>query len=196
MVGAIRRMNKATEVSLVYVRVGPGAAILPSDVSRIHMEFNHSLNDGHMGPRKFWRENLPRLKFWNPSIPMIVNRRRGTPGPATMTLYFRKEGGAATVATPTQQTPSSFEGASPAPAPVEGERTVTIDMKQMHSGVILKEFLEKTGAVPVAPTPQDEAEVRQMEDLKQRSPVDRARVKKTLDQQRAELAFMKAATKS
>ncbi len=38
-------------LQLVRLRTGPGAAILPHDVTRIHMEFNHKYNDGHMGPR-------------------------------------------------------------------------------------------------------------------------------------------------
>ncbi len=113
-----------------------------------------------------------------------------------MTLYFRQKDSTTTTDPNFKQPPSSFDGTSPAPAPAEDERTVTIDMQQMHSSAILQEFLAKTGAVPVAPTPQDQDELREMEDLKQRGVVDRVRVKKALDQQRAESAFLRAATKS
>lgn len=39
---------------LVKIRCGPGAAVLPKDVTRIHMEFAHKLAGGHMGPRFAW----------------------------------------------------------------------------------------------------------------------------------------------
>lgn len=46
-----------------------------------------------MGPRKFWRENLPRLKYHNPAVPMVVNRTFDQEGPATLRIYLR-DGGA------------------------------------------------------------------------------------------------------
>jgi hypothetical protein len=36
---------------ILWIRHGPGAAILPPNVSRIHLEFAKRLNGGHMGPR-------------------------------------------------------------------------------------------------------------------------------------------------
>ena len=124
---------------------------------------------------------------------MIVNRRKDTEGPATMTLYFRQQDSAQPTDANMNQQSSSFEGHSPAAEPSEGERTVVINMKDMHSSMILKEVLEKTGAVPVPPTPQDEAELQEMKDLEQRATVDQTRVKKRLDLLRSESAFLKAA---
>ncbi len=124
---------------------------------------------------------------------MIVNRRKDTEGPATMTLYFRQKDSAQPTDANMNQQSSSVEGRSPAADPSEGERTVVINMKDMHSSMILKEFLEKTGAVPVPPTQQDEAELQEMKDLEQRATVDQARVKKRLDLLRSESAFLKAA---
>ena len=33
------------------IRTGPGAAILPPEVKRIHLDFAIKINDGHAGPR-------------------------------------------------------------------------------------------------------------------------------------------------
>jgi hypothetical protein len=40
-----------TLLQLLDIRVGPGAAIISSDVKRIHLNFARKMNDGHMGPR-------------------------------------------------------------------------------------------------------------------------------------------------
>ncbi|KAK3946195.1 CI-B8 domain-containing protein [Diplogelasinospora grovesii] len=178
---------------LLGIRHGPGAAILPTNVTRIHMEFAHKINDGHMGPKKFWREHLPRLKFWNPAIPMIVNRTTDQLGPATMTLYFRDDGAPAASKSELPQPSSSSTGHSKAPEPSEGERAVTIDMKNRRSEVILKDFMDMTGAVPVIPTPQEEAEMRDAAELKQRGEIDRERVRKMLEAERREAAMISQA---
>ncbi|KAK1772975.1 CI-B8 domain-containing protein [Phialemonium atrogriseum] len=195
MVGVIRRMNKLRG-QLLEIRHGPGAALLPPDVTRIHIEFAKKNSEGHMGPRKFWRESLPRLKFWNPAIPMIVNRTTDQAGPATMTLYFRdgsKDADAAAAAAEEgaqSEIASSADGFAKAPEPAQGERTVSINMKALHSSIILKEFMEKTGAVPVLPTPQEEAELRDAEELRKRGEVDRERVRRMLEAQRREAALV------
>ncbi|EMR66447.1 putative 50s ribosomal protein mrp49 protein [Eutypa lata UCREL1] len=169
------------------------------------MDFALKWNDGHFGPRKFWKTCLPRLKFWNPAIPMLVNRSENQAGPATMSIYFRQsaavaaaagaaattQGGktttAAMMATPLAQQPhSSTTGECPAPAPGEGERVVTIDMKNRHSDAILEEFMEKTGATVMAPTPDEEVEMRQVEELTERAVFDRAIMKKYIDDKRRE----------
>ncbi len=143
----------------------------------------------HSG-RKFWRDSLPRLKYWNPAIPMVVNRNNNQEGPATLTLYFR-EGGATFTDIP--QPSSSTEGPSAAPPPVEGERVVTINMKNRRSEAILKEFLEKTGAVLVKPTPQDEMEQREIEELAMQSAFDYAAVKKMNDEKKREKRMLEKA---
>lgn len=161
------------------------------------MEFGHKFDGGHMGPRcdefplaiascqqfeltimgrKFWRDALPRLKYWNPAIPMVVNRTTNQEGPATLTLYFREPG--ATLSSEVPQPSSSSEGFSKAPAPAEGERVLMIDMKNRHSTAILKEFMDKSGAVAVKPTAQDEADLAAVEELEARSKIDEARVRK------------------
>ena len=136
---------------------------------------------------------------------MLVNRFADQEQPATMSIYFRQtaaddaaaaaaakggKGGAAAaaaMAVPLAQQPhSSTKGECPAPAPAEGERVVTIDMKNVHSDAILDEFLQKTGAVTVHPTPDELVEMRQIEELRERANVDRAIMKKWTDDRRRE----------
>src|SRR6478609_4155679 len=113
------------------------------------------------------KENLPRLKFWNPAVPMIVNRTTDQDGPATLTIYFRADG------TPNPrdllQPPSSTTGESKAPAPAPGEKSVTIDIKGVHSTDILKDFVHKTSAVPVEPTQLEKQELEELADLKRQA---------------------------
>ncbi|OAA55953.1 50S ribosomal protein mrp49 [Niveomyces insectorum RCEF 264] len=217
MVGITRRMHKLK--ALLNIRHGPGAALLPSEITRIHMEFASRWNDGQYGPRRFWRDCLPRLKYWNPAVPMIVNRTSEPTGPATMTIYFRqqqqeqqqqqqqqqeqaqasKAGGGGAVprlgsfVTSENQPSSSFVGKSPAPEPTPSERVVSFDMKGLHSDAILADFLAKTGAVPVAPTPQEEAEFRELEERAGRSQADRETMRKYIEAQRRQKALLKQA---
>lgn len=73
---------------------GPGALHIPSTVSAINLSFKLQNSNGHMGPRKFWRENLPRIQFYNPSLPISVSRQWATTSeehakiPATLTVAF------------------------------------------------------------------------------------------------------------
>lgn len=45
-----------------------------------------------MGARKFWRENLTRLKYYNPAVPMFVNRHDEPEGSAILSIYIRDDG--------------------------------------------------------------------------------------------------------
>jgi large subunit ribosomal protein MRP49 len=134
--------------------------------------------------RKFWRNFLPRLKYWNPAVPMIVNRVREQDTPATMTLYLREPGAPVKTDVPTPS--SSFDGLSKAPPPAEGERVVTINMSNRRSESILQEFLEKTKAVPVQPTPQDELELREAEEREAQGAIDRERIRKQNEAEKRE----------
>ncbi|KAI0131255.1 CI-B8 domain-containing protein [Daldinia grandis] len=173
------------------LRHGPGAAILPPEITRIHMDFAMKWNDGHLGPRKFWKTCLPRLKFWNPAIPMLVNRTSDQSAPAKMSIYFRQASLGSDIPSAlttklselplARQPQSSTSNAHPAPEPEEGERVVTIDMKNVHSDVILDEFMAKTGATLIHPTPDEQVEMRQMEELGEKAAIDRAIMKKYID---------------
>ncbi|KAI0376164.1 CI-B8 domain-containing protein [Hypomontagnella monticulosa] len=195
MVNPGKRMHLLEE--LLRLRIGPGAAILPPEITRIHMNFAQRWNDGHFGPRKFWKLCLPRLKFHNPAVPMLVNRTEDQSGPAKMSIYFRQASltsdntpSALTSKLSTlplaQQPHSSIKNEHPAPEPEEGERVVTIDMKGIHSDDILAEFMAKTGAVPVEPTPADNTLMMRIDERREKAVIDRAIVKKYIDDKRRE----------
>lgn len=154
------------------------------------MEFAHRLNDGHMGGRKFWKENLPRLKYHNPEVPMIVNRTHEQTGPATLSIYMSGDAPRqqpAQIEGPPGEAPkravaitdvwrtiaSSSTGSARAPPPAEGETVVTINMKNVRSTEILKQFLEKTGATEVESTPEDQEEMARLLELQERAVYDR-----------------------
>lgn len=118
---------------------------------------------------------------------MVVNRSTDQTGPAVMTIYFRD--GKETSDAP-RFPMSAADGSSPAPKPGKGERIVTIDMKNRKSDVILSEFLAKTGAVPLQPTPKDEEEFREFVDLHRRSEIDRERIQKLNDAKKREKAML------
>lgn len=126
---------------------------------------------------------------------MLVNRSENQAGPAMMSIYFRQTSSEPPLSTTevvrnmlplAQQPHSSITNEHPAPPPEEGERVVTIDMKNVHSDAILGEFLAKTGATVVHPTPDEVVEMNQVEERKERAAIDRAIVKKYIDDKRSE----------
>ncbi|KAF6816869.1 hypothetical protein CSOJ01_02800 [Colletotrichum sojae] len=173
---------------LLSLRHGPGAVRLPSNVTRIHMEFAKTMGEGHFGPRRFWREMLPRLKYHNPAVPMIVNRKHNNEGSAIMSVYFSTGNPIDPATLP--QLPSSAQDQSKAPNPTEGERVVKIDMKNKHSSDILERFLSETEAKPVLPTPEEQEEMRQIEELRAKAEKDRQRVAKALSEAKKEKAML------
>ncbi|EGX93165.1 50S ribosomal protein Mrp49 [Cordyceps militaris CM01] len=160
---------------LLNLRMGPGAAILPAEVSQIHMDFAMRTHNGHMGAKKFWREYLPRLKYNNPAVPMIVNRHGQNDQAPTMTVYLRTASdGPATTATPPPA--SSRVGLSKATPPASNERVVHIDMKDKHSTNILEQLIAQVGATPLRPTPELTAEWQSLEELRKTSNASRDRI--------------------
>lgn len=114
---------------------------------------------------------------------MVINRTSNQEGPATLSVYFREPGA---TYQETQMPSSSFSGFAKAPPPGEGERVLTIDMKHQLSDKILKDLIEKSGAVPVKPTPQEEQDMLEIDELQKTGEVDRARVKKKTDAEKRE----------
>ncbi|KAG6040837.1 hypothetical protein E4U41_006879 [Claviceps citrina] len=192
-----------TLLQLIDLRCGPGAAILPPEVTRIHMDFAMRMDDGHMGARdrdrKFWHECLPRLKYHNPSIPMIVNRHDSNQTPPLLTIYLRSNTTATatdatttTTTTPTQPS-SSRTNLSKAQPPAPHERTITLDMKARHSSLILEHFLAETRAAPLQPTAEDIAEMQSLEALTRQAGLDRERVRQLRAEKKKEEDMLKRA---
>ncbi|KAF7531190.1 hypothetical protein G7054_g9107 [Neopestalotiopsis clavispora] len=184
MVNPGKRMNILK--ALLDLRHGPGAVILPPEITKIHMDFALRWNEGHFGPRCDNPE-LASLAFVNDMLTMWHSNQSG---PAVMSIYFRQSA----AAHPSRHQPlplarqphSSTTNETPAPAPEEGERIVTIEMKNQHSDAILAEFLHKTGATQIHPMAEERSEMVQIEELREKAAVDRAIVKKWFDAKRAE----------
>ncbi len=123
---------------------------------------------------------------------MSVHRTSDQAGPATLTVYFQQAASpslAAPPPPPISEDPSQA-GQSTTPKPSANERMVTIDMKSQHSDAILNDFMSKTGAVPVTPTPQEVAEMGEVEERRKEAILDREAARKLHEVQRREAAFI------
>ncbi|CZS98631.1 related to ribosomal protein MRP49 [Rhynchosporium agropyri] len=173
MVAIVTRMRKLR--ALLAIRIGPGAAILPPEVTRIHMDFARAVEDGHYGPRKFWRHCLPRLKYHNPAIPMTVNRTNDQTGPALMTIHFTTPEAAETIKTEISSTTTKQTSSAPVAATKAGpptERTEVINMKHRPESEILDQLLAVTRARVLKPTAEDLRQVQEIEEQDARSERD------------------------
>lgn len=163
--------------------VGPRSVACPLGEARRYLS---RANRSH---RKFWRDCLPRLKYWNPSIPMIVQRTADATAPATLTIYFRNAAASASATdaqAPTQgsNNPSPTSGlirspephtSAAAPPPAEDETVVSLSITKHDEPEILAEFLAKTRAVVVQPTAAEEQEMRDRDERVAANAAERAR---------------------
>ncbi|KAI9875212.1 MAG: hypothetical protein M1830_008755 [Pleopsidium flavum] len=156
------------------IRLGPGAALLSKDVKRIHMDFAVKLNDGHLGPRRFWRNYLPRLKYHNPAVPMTVNRTTDQDGPATLTVFFAPPSGSQSPTSSPAPTSSTSQSTLPSEH-TPFERAESINMKHKREPEILALLMEVTKATPVEATPEEQAELQELEEQSRRSETDSRR---------------------
>lgn len=205
MVGIGRRMNRL-KTQIMSIRLGPGAAVLPSNVTRIHMHFAKQGKDGHFGAKEFFSKCLPRLKYWNPAVPMIVNRLPGA-DKAVMTIFIRRTPADADAdatspssrtepyINPNNQPTSSFQGKSTVPEPLPEERTVQVEMLRARSSDILKALLKETKAEPVVPTEQEEIELQEIRERQAKSEVDRELMARKNAEKKREAAIMQQARK-
>jgi large subunit ribosomal protein MRP49 len=102
---------------------GPGSLSVPQEVKSVELVFNLYTGKGHVGPKKFWRENLPRIQFYNPDLPIQVVRVK---------------------------TALEEQGKVPALLKVNFQdgSSKDVDVKHKHSEEILQEFIKLTNAVP------------------------------------------------
>lgn len=59
---------------LLDIRSGPGSLTLPPEYTSLILSFSSRNANGHMGPRKFAQQNIPRLSFHNPQLDIKVTR--------------------------------------------------------------------------------------------------------------------------
>ncbi|KAJ5038110.1 uncharacterized protein L3040_006979 [Drepanopeziza brunnea f. sp. 'multigermtubi'] len=195
MVGIVKRMRKL-RTKLLAIRLGPGAAVLPPEVTRIHMDFARDIEDGHYGPRKFWRNCLPRLKYHNPAVPMTVNRTDDQSGPAIMTIHFTSPEAAAHIKTEISSTTDAQTSSGPVPESKAGpptERTETINMKHRPESEILDQLLALTRARVVKATAEESRQIQEIEEQRVRSEKDAILSAEVLAKKRREEAILAAA---
>ncbi|KAF5255317.1 hypothetical protein FANTH_63 [Fusarium anthophilum] len=185
------RFNKLR--AIISLRCGPGAAILPPEVTRIHMDFATSFKNGHMGAKKFWRENLPRLKYHNPSVPMIVNRHSRNNKKPTISIYLRKPDASTPTPATRSQPSSSRNNMSKATPPDADEKIITVDMTEKHSSHILEYVLAETRAVPIKPTKEEIRELQELDAMARQAEVDRARMRSLREEKKREEDMLKRA---
>ena len=113
-----------------------------------------------MGPKKFWRHELVRLKFHNPAIPMTLDRTAPQTDPALMTIFF-----ADPEASPTSgdKEPSNYAPSS---------RTETIDMTGRLPENILADLMNLTNARQIEATKEELDTLRSLEEQRIRSERD------------------------
>lgn len=166
---SLNRIEKYIKIilQLLDIRVGPGAAILPNNVKKIHLNFAQKVDDGHYGARRVWRVYLPRLKYHNPAVSMTVKRTAEQEGPATLFVHF---------ASPSISSFPTAPAASPTTLsnPSSSKQVETIDMKHKSESEILSRLLEMTKAMPYEATPDELAELRDVEDYNRKTAKDRA----------------------
>ncbi|KAF7591389.1 hypothetical protein BBP40_001615 [Aspergillus hancockii] len=177
MVNIFKRMRKLK--TLLNVRVGTGAAILPSTTSatpefpaitRLHLTYARKIYGGHQGARHFWRNCLPRLKYHNPGIRMSVKQTEEQEGPAALTIYWAEQASKAS-----SLTAAKIEDKH-APAPESTEKSAVVDLKNLDYQEIWNKVKLMTGAQEVPATPEEEAELKKFEQLRQQSDKDRVRI--------------------
>ncbi|KAI1968196.1 hypothetical protein LOZ53_000961 [Ophidiomyces ophidiicola] len=194
MVSLLKRMRRMKS-RLLDIRVGLGAAVLPpapssssaSPVTRLHLTYARKMYEGHFGARKFWRQCLPRLKYYNPGISMSVKQTDDNAGPALLSLYFENKDGA------TKQASSTRDES--APSPTESEYVRTIDVKGKSLEEIWTSFKNLTGAEELQVSEADQHEIEERTRQLQQSAIDRQRVA-SIRQTRKDQAALLAAAKA
>ncbi|KAF2185183.1 hypothetical protein K469DRAFT_707965 [Zopfia rhizophila CBS 207.26] len=187
MVNIIKRMRKLRE--LLWIRVGPGALILPKEVSKISMEFNTKINGGHRGARKFWREMLPRIKYRNPAIPIQISRHNDANGPAKLYIYTSPSSPSST----TDQNSTTTTNSTATQTPETAKPTHTIDLRMVPESQILAELIKATKAEVIEAGEAELSEMRDIEEQKMRSAKDREEVREKLVKERREAELLRLA---
>ncbi|KAF2202086.1 hypothetical protein GQ43DRAFT_392900 [Delitschia confertaspora ATCC 74209] len=182
MVNIIKRMRKLRE-QLLWIRVGPGALILPKEVQKIALEFNKEINGGHRGARKFWREMLPRIKYRNPAIPIQITRHNDREGPAKMYIYTSTPDSSSHSTTTTPSTIST----------IPTEPTHTIDIKMLPESRILSELISATNAQVIEPTEEELEQMKEIEEFKTKAQADRELVREKFLRARKEEELLRLA---
>ena len=120
---------------------------------------------------------------------MTINRSHDQGGPATLSVFFAppsKSSSATASPAPSSSTDPSTAPSGHAPA----DRIATIDMRHKHESEILSKLLELTKGVSYEASPDELAELRDVEDEKRRSEEDREAQARLNEVKRQEKALL------
>ncbi|CAG8971231.1 hypothetical protein HYALB_00001395 [Hymenoscyphus albidus] len=144
--------------------MGDGAIILPPEVKKIRMEFAIARDEGHTGPRLFWRNELRRIKYYNPALEVSIARTENPQDPALMTVFFATTE-RLQLPGPTPITPEASASTPQTDLTLTTpHRTEVFNIKNRGPSMILAQLLKLTNATPVEPT---EEQLEQRESLKE-----------------------------
>lgn len=121
--------------------------------------------------RKFWRHEMPRLKYHNPAVPMTIDRTALASDPAVLSIHFAP-----------RDAPQTSQSATSSPAPTDSttagttpsehtpsDRVESIDCKERTNGEIMEAVVQLTKAYPVEATAEDREQLRVLEEQRLRS---------------------------
>lgn len=145
--------------------------------------------------RKFWRQELVRLKYHNPAVPMTIDRTVDNSEPATMSIHFAPADAPQTSssATSSPAPTSSTTHASPASDHAPTEKVQTVDMTHRTNSEILQELIKLTKAYIIEPTAEDTEELRSLEEQRLRSARDSKESQEVRAKQRREQEILQQA---
>jgi large subunit ribosomal protein MRP49 len=149
---------------------------------------------------------LPRIKYRNPSIPIQISRHTSPDGPALLHIYTKPQANTpdgssntsvpslsttdATASTPPSGTPNARNTLVPdATAP-----THTINIRdQVHSEILDALLAKLPESVVVRPSEEEEQQMAEMAEFKERSEADRVLVREKLMKERREAELLRLA---
>lgn len=158
-------------------------------------------------PRKFWREMLPRIKYRNPSIPIEISRHTSPDGPALLHIYTdamhpNTPDGSSNTSVPSLHTQSGTAATPPSGTPNARNTLVpdatapshTINIRDQAPSEILDALLATLPESQVVrPTKEEESQMEEMKEFKERSEADRVMVREKLLKERREAELLRIA---
>lgn len=126
--------------------------------------------------RKFWRNELVRLKYHNPAVPMTIDRNVQQTEPATLSIHFAP-GGSQQTSTSATSSPAAVSSTTSTSTPSDAVSTVrveAIDVTGKHSNEILSAIITATKAYPIEPTAEDQLLIEDLAEQEKRNSQVRA----------------------
>lgn len=149
---------------------------------------------------------LPRIKYRNPSIPIAIDRHTTPDGPALLHIWTKATpntpDGSSNTSIPSLHTTPSTSTTPPSGTPNTRNTQVpdatppthTINIRdQVHSEILDALLATLPESEVLRPTPEEEQQMLELEEFKERSEADRVMVKEKLLKERREAELLKLA---